>query len=208
MKKAYLLIDYVNDFIADNGVLTLGKRGQEISENIVSVMQQAGDDMFMDCADWHDEKTYKNSPEAKSFPIHCEDTGSGMFTYKDVDELICSSGNYHYIQKQRYSAFCGTELDLLLRQEKVDVVVLMGVCTDICVLHTAIDAYNLGYNIVLLEDCCCGTTADKHDFAKHHIEKILGGIVSNSEEYILSQKMNNVSKPHNVLVDDLFYGRK
>ena len=35
-------------------------------------------------------------------------------------------------------------LDSLLRERHIDTVEIVGVCTDICVLHTAISAYNLG----------------------------------------------------------------
>ncbi|MCW1029102.1 cysteine hydrolase family protein, partial [Streptococcus anginosus] len=51
------------------------------------------------------------------------------------------------MDKRHYSAFSGTDLDIRLRERKVDTVILTGVLTDICGLHTAIDAYNLGYQI-------------------------------------------------------------
>ena len=38
-------------------------------------------------------------------------------------------------------------LDSLLRERSINQVEIVGVCTDICVLHTAISAYNLGYKI-------------------------------------------------------------
>ncbi len=51
------------------------------------------------------------------------------------------------MDKRHYSAFSGTDLDVRLRERGVDTVVLTGVLSDICVLHTAIDAYNKGYRI-------------------------------------------------------------
>lgn len=38
-------------------------------------------------------------------------------------------------------------LIVLLRERSINQVKIVGVCTDICVLHTAISAYNLGYKI-------------------------------------------------------------
>ena len=49
--------------------------------------------------------------------------------------------------------FTGTDLDIRLRERRVTTVVLTGVLTDICVLHTAIDAYNLGYDIEGGREC-------------------------------------------------------
>ncbi|WP_153232382.1 isochorismatase family cysteine hydrolase, partial [Ligilactobacillus salivarius] len=51
--------------------------------------------------------------------------------------------------KNRYSSFQNTNLDNYLRERRIDEVWIAGVCTDICVLHTAISAYNLDYHIVI-----------------------------------------------------------
>ena len=49
--------------------------------------------------------------------------------------------------KTRYSAFAGTDLELKLREWQITELHLA--CTDICVLHTAVDAYNKGFQIVI-----------------------------------------------------------
>ena len=38
-----IIIDYTNDFVADNGALTCGKAGQDIEDNIVSKIQEYAD---------------------------------------------------------------------------------------------------------------------------------------------------------------------
>lgn len=53
------------------------------------------------------------------------------------------------MDKTRYSAFAGTDLELKLRERGITELHLIGVCTDICVLHTAVDAYNKGFDIVI-----------------------------------------------------------
>ena len=55
------------------------------------------------------------------------------------------------MDKTRYSAFAGTDLEMKLRERGIEEVHLVGVCTDICVLHTAVDAYNKGFKIVVLK---------------------------------------------------------
>ena len=54
------------------------------------------------------------------------------------------------MDKRHYSAFSGTDLDIRLRERGITELCLTGVCTDICVLHTAVDAYNLGYQLMIL----------------------------------------------------------
>ncbi|MFM1582092.1 hypothetical protein ABGF48_07850 [Helcococcus bovis] len=49
MAKALILIDYCNDFIADNGKLTIGKRVQEIEGSITDLAKESykrGDYVF------------------------------------------------------------------------------------------------------------------------------------------------------------------
>ncbi|HBF74894.1 MAG TPA: isochorismatase, partial [Lactobacillus sp.] len=47
-------------------------------------------------------------------------------------------------------------------------------CTDICVLHTAVDAYNLGYNIIVHKDGVAALTPAGQDWALGHFEHVLG----------------------------------
>ena len=79
-----------------------------------------------------------------------------------------------YIQKNRYSAFAGTSLDMKLRERDIKNVCLVGVCSDICVLHTAIDAYNLGYKITVYKDAIASFNEKGHNFTLEHLKNVLG----------------------------------
>ena len=63
------------------------------------------------------------------------------------------------MDKTRYSAFAGTDLEMKLRERGIEEVHLVGVCTDICVLHTAVDAYNKGFKIVVYEKAVASFSA-------------------------------------------------
>ena len=54
---------------------------------------------------------------------------------------------------------------------------MVGVCTDICVLHTAVDAYNKGFSIVVHENGVASFNQVGHDWAIDHFEQTLGGKV-------------------------------
>ena len=51
-----------------------------------------------------------------------------------------------------YSAFFGTGLDLALRERGITRLVFTGVLTDICVYHTAVEGFELNYDIVIAEN--------------------------------------------------------
>ena len=69
-----------------------------------------------------------------------------------VPELEPAQGDLH-LHKRRYSAFYATGLDELLRELGVETVILTGVLTNICIQHTAADAYFRGYKVILPADC-------------------------------------------------------
>ena len=70
--------------------------------------------------------------------------------------------------------FSFTPLDLILREWKIDTLHLTGVCTDICVLHTAMDAYNRCYNLVVHENGVASFDQTGHKWALNHFKTCLG----------------------------------
>jgi nicotinamidase-related amidase len=71
--------------------------------------------------------------------------------------------------KVRYDAFVGTNLDLLLRGNKIDTILLGGVATNYGVESTARTARELNYNVVVLTDCCLNVAREHHDFTLKNI---------------------------------------
>ena len=65
--------------------------------------------------------------------------------------------------KTNGGAFSGTNLDFVLRNMDIESIVVMGFLTDQCVLATAIHGADLGYDVLLVEDACTGTTKENHD---------------------------------------------
>lgn len=178
MKKALILIDYTYDFVADDGKLTAGKPAQAIEEDITRVTKEAyeaGDYIFF-AIDGHDAGDDFH-PETKLFPPHNIKGTSGRDLYGKLATLyeeIKEDSRVFWMDKRHYSAFSGTDLDIRLRERRVTTVVLTGVLTDICVLHTAIDAYNLGYDIEIPAAAVASLTEENHQFALNHFKNVLG----------------------------------
>jgi nicotinamidase-related amidase len=68
----------------------------------------------------------------------------------------------YVVPKRRYSAFRGTDLALLLRELEVGTVVLTGLHCNLCVRHTAADAYDLDLRIVVPTDATEAFTEDDY----------------------------------------------
>jgi nicotinamidase-related amidase len=176
--KALINIDYTYDFIATDGALTCGEPGQAIEGEIVRLTRafaEAGDYVVF-AVDVHDEGD-RYHPETKLFPPHNirgtagrELFGELAMVYKEMQNLP----NVHYMDKTRYSAFAGTDLDLKLRERGISEIHLVGDCTDICVLHTAVDAYN---RIVIHQNAVASFDAQGHEWALRHFKNCLGAEV-------------------------------
>ncbi|APB31585.1 MULTISPECIES: cysteine hydrolase family protein [Vagococcus] len=179
--EALISIDYTNDFVATDGNLTTGEFGQAIETEMVRLTNQFIDEgnyvvFAIDCHDSQD----KYHPENKLFPSHNLVGTSGRDLYKGLNDVYQNNKDketVYWIDKRHYSAFSGTDLDIRLRERNIRTVHLVGVCTDICVLHTAIDAYNLGYNIVIHEKAVQSFDQIGHNWALGHLKNTLGATV-------------------------------
>ncbi|WP_033541556.1 cysteine hydrolase family protein [Planococcus sp. CAU13] len=179
MKKALLAVDYTVDFVADHGRLTCGKPGQAIHDKIVAITEQFLDqgDFIVFPVDLHEEEDQLH-PETKLFPPHNIRGTEGRNLYGDLKNLYESnSDNIVWMDKTRYSAFAGTRLELMLRERNIEELHIVGVCTDICVLHTAVDAYNRGFKIVIHQDAVASFDPEGHKWALRHFTNTLGAVV-------------------------------
>jgi len=58
--------------------------------------------------------------------------------------------------------------------------IICGVLTNICVLHTAADARNRDYQVEVPVDCAASPDEKAHQFALEHIEKVLGATLTSA----------------------------
>lgn len=85
------------------------------------------------------------------------------------------------ITKRQWGAFYGTELELQLRRRGVKTIVLGGVSTNFGVESTARQGWELGFDIIAVEDLCASRSADMHAFAISHIFPRLGRVVTSAD---------------------------
>jgi nicotinamidase-related amidase len=66
------------------------------------------------------------------------------------------------VTKHRVSAFAGTDLEMILRSNQIETLVLLGIATSGVVLSTLLDASDADYGLVVVRDCCLDQEADLH----------------------------------------------
>ena len=99
------------------------------------------------------------------WPPHCVQTAGDSRAMVDNNlfyELVKKGQNPNY---DSYSAFrddggANTELDAILKALGVTHLIVYGIATDYCVKATVMDALNLGYSVVVIEDLIRGVAPD------------------------------------------------
>ena len=66
------------------------------------------------------------------------------------------------ITKHRVSAFAGTDLDMILRANDVNTLILFGIATSGVVLSTLLHAADADYRLVVIKDCCADLDPEVH----------------------------------------------
>lgn len=97
-----------------------------------------------------------------------------------AEGLEPADGDY-IIDKPRWSAFFGTELDIMLRRLGTDTVVICGTTTPNCIRTTCYDANSLDYDTVIVSD---GTSSETPEIQSANIadmERIGAEILSSDE---------------------------
>lgn len=110
----------------------------------------------------------------------------GTWGAEIVKELKSQEGDI-VVEKTRYSAFWGTNLDVILRAINTRYLVHVGVMTNICVEATLRDAFYLGYFPVLISDAIAAASPMLQDATIANVTSGYGWVTT-SENLIEAMK--------------------
>jgi len=100
-----------------------------------------------------------------------------------VPALTPLPDEYHVI-KRRYSAFFGTDLEILLKGLHAKTLVLCGALTDVCVHYTFVDAHQHDYHVRVAEDAVGGSSQSAHDASLTAMEYLQTGALRSTEDIV------------------------
>ncbi len=167
MANVVLVVDMLRGFLEEGYPLYCGAGARRIIPSVQSLLDRElaqGSRVFFLC-----DRHTPDDPEFQMFPPHCIE---GTAEAEIIPELAGYEGEV--IPKRRFSGFFDTPLEEKLDQIKPGKMIVCGVCTNICVLHTVADARNRDYPVEVPVDCVASFDEKAHHFALEHLEKTLG----------------------------------
>ena len=168
MKPALLVVDTLYEFVH-------GRLKSPEAESIIPVIRRLVDEAHrlgvpvIHVVDQH-------LPVDHEFQVWGVHALAGSSEARVVDELEPSREDY-VLGKRSYSGFRDTGLDTLLRDLGVDTLVVTGIHTHICVLHTVWDAFYYGYRVYVVRDGVAAFSREDHDYALKYMERVYGARV-------------------------------
>jgi ureidoacrylate peracid hydrolase len=174
-RAAVLVVDMLNEFLEPGGEMVLleGRRVIEPINRLLAASRQMGMRVVWLC----DEHPIPEDKEFEKRVPHCI---GGTWNAGIVDAMDVAPDELR-IAKRRYSGFFGTDLDLRLREWGIQQVVVTGVVTNICVRSTVHDAYFLGYDVFVPEDCVSATSEREQASTLYDIDTHFGDVVTSEE---------------------------
>ena len=177
--RAVIVVDMVRGFLEPGHALYGGEACRAIIPATRACLErerEAGS-LLVFLADTHDP----DDAEFQMFPPHCV-RGTGESDV--VAELADLAADAIVVPKRRYSGFFDTPLEVILRDRDVRSVAILGVMTDICVLHTTADLRNRDYPTTVVTDCVASLDPRAHAFALDHMRAVLGARLAASAELV------------------------
>ena len=174
---ALLVIDIQNDH-GPNGFVA--KKGQDISwvlkilPNVKKVIADARRRgmLIIFTSNTLSRDLRAESPSQLRYLSKAAHLSEGLVGYQledswgnEVLEELERKPNEPWIQKYRSSAFHGTRLDFILKNNKIETAVVVGMVTEGCIESTVRDLVGYGYYPVILRDCVASSRRDLHDAA-------------------------------------------
>ncbi len=175
-RTALLVVDVQNDFADPDGSLYV-QTGETVAERCsseVRVASTAGAFVAY-TQDWHPPSTPHFAKDGGIWPVHCV-AGTWGAEFHPSLEVVGPTVRKGANGEDGYSGFTmrdpvsgqttPTELESLLRQRRIERVVVCGLATDYCVNATAVDARRLGFRTEVLQDAIAAVNLTAGDGAR------------------------------------------
>lgn len=182
-ENALLIIDMVRDFTDPQG-LVYYPQNRDILPRIREVEDFCRDRGYLIIFAQQCYRADKYDKNLEAMRVNCIEGSGG----EDIDDMLYVDTKSDYIlKKRRFSAFFGTDLDLILREHDIRNLIIVGTKTNCCIRASVTDANYLNYNVTVLSDCVATNSDVVNQVHLDDIRKYFGDVYS-SKEFMSKQE--------------------
>jgi nicotinamidase/pyrazinamidase len=147
--RGLIIVDFQNDF-TPGGALAVDE-GDTIAGRIDELARSGDYEFIVATRDWHPPDHGSFAAQGGPWPEHCVQGSPGAELHPALDraliDAVVDAGQEPELEG--YSGFEETDLEELLREHNIDEVMVVGLATDYCVKHTALDALRKGFGVTI-----------------------------------------------------------
>ena len=176
MKTALLIVDMVRDFTDPNG-LVFYPENRNILPEINEVLELCRNNNCLIVYLQHCNRAGKIDKKAAAMRPNCIEGTFGV----EIDPMLEVRPEDYVIQKRRYSGFFGTDLDLVLRENEIENLIIVGTKTNCCIRATVTDAFYYNYEPYVVRECVATNSETVNEVHLNDIDKYLGHVVNKEE---------------------------
>jgi ureidoacrylate peracid hydrolase len=197
-QTAVVAVDLQNGYASPGGYRSLigqdigpARKVIENSLRLVAAARTAGLSIIILQNGWDAELKTAGGPQSPNW--HKSNPLKTMRARPELAGKILTHGSWDYelvdgfkpaaedivVPKARYSGFCGTALDNILRARNIRNLVFVGIATNVCVESTLRDAYHREFFCVLVADATSQSgPAFVQDATLYNVERFLGWVTT------------------------------
>jgi nicotinamidase-related amidase len=187
---ALILVGYQNDYFAADGILRgvveePDRVDRVLANSLEFIRAMAATEMALIATPIVLEPEYRAL--ANSVGILDTIKASGAFKLgtpgsETIPDLLAFGDRVTYVKgKVGFNAFSNTDLERVLEEKGITDVLVAGMVTSLCIDSTGRAAYERGYKVSILSDCCSARTRGEQEFFCQNIFPLYGGVLDNGE---------------------------
>ena len=190
-ETAIVFIEFQNDFCKPGGGLYEAVKDQITAQNTIAnaqdCIQKARGKCLTLLVPILFEQDYCDAGcEGVLGPIHVNAMNAkafrkGTWGGEIIEELTPTKPDIVVDGKRTLDAFNSSNLDFLLRVNYIKNVAFCGFLTNVCVEGTARSAYDKGYKVFLLKDCCAAISAEEQKYVEEKFFPYIGEALTHDE---------------------------
>ncbi len=187
----YLVLDMMNDLVHEEGVSSKGPYGEQVRsrkvvENTKAAIEKArAAGIPVGFVRVGFSPDYRECPP--NSPIFNKARDNNIFKLgewgTETHPKLGQTKDDIDIVKHRVSPFYATTLEAVLSAKGITRIYCSGISTNAVVQATVRDGHDRDFEMVVLDDCCCGLTTEEHEIAMKSLERFCKTVTSTTVEF-------------------------